>query len=403
MQTLFYNDYSAARRRVYFQLFDATDGVTPEAGETGGQPELSAHGAALGNTSGVLVATSTADGLYYVELTAAELVTLGLGRHRVVYDSAATGPAEEIIEVIPHPFLHDGTLQAGGAATATLAAGASATDDIYNDGYISIIGGTGAGQVRQITDYVGSTKVATVDVAWATQPDNTSVYIIEPGSRLATIDEVWDAPVSDHAVAGSFGEYLQPIRRGTAQAGASGSITLDALASSVNDFYKGCILRIVSGTGAGQAAIISSYLGSTKVATMGQNFATTPDNTSVFVLYPLGSIPGATAPTAGDVAEAVWDEAVAAHTTDGTFGAGVLLDPTQAAIIVDQLLSRSIYGGEDGHPSVTFALAFLAGKWSDDGNGVITVYDEDDTTPIGTINYSTRVRDAIGGIDSASA
>ena len=71
------------------------------------------------------------------------------------------------------------TAQAGGAATITLAAsGSSATDDAYAGFYIEIMAGTGSGQVRQISSYVGSTKVATVSAAWDTNPDATSTYRI---------------------------------------------------------------------------------------------------------------------------------------------------------------------------------------------------------------------------------
>lgn len=207
MQTLFYDEYSAARRRVYFQLVDQTDGVSPEAAEAGGQPLRLQFGVGPGtNTTATLVASVAAHGLYYVELTQAELIALGLGRHRIIYDTGATAPAEELIEIVPHPFLHDGTAQAGAASTITLAAGASAVDDAYNDAYVTIIGATGKGQVRQITDYVGASKVATVDTPWVTNPDATSVYILEPGSRLSSLDSVWDALTADHTAAGTFGE-----------------------------------------------------------------------------------------------------------------------------------------------------------------------------------------------------
>jgi hypothetical protein len=405
MQTLFYDDYTAARRRVYLQVVDATDGVTPEAGETGGQPLRLTHGVGPGtNTTATLVASIAASGLYYVELSAAELVTLGIGRHRIVYDGAAGAPAEELIEIIPHPYLHDGTAQAGGGAVVvTLAAGASSTDDIYNDAYITIIGGTGKGQTRQILDYVGSTKIATVDQSWVTQPDATSVYIIEPGSKLASLGEVWDSNLGDHLLGGTFGEVLQPIRRATAQGGGANTITLDTGASAVNDVYKGLIVSILSGQGAGQAAIISGYVGATKVATVGQTWGPQPNNSSVFALQPLGVIPGASAPTAGDVADAVWEEARVGHATAGSFGEGVALAPTVPSSIADAILNRNLYGGGDTFPQVRFAMAFLAGRWVDNADGTISVMDEDDVTVIGTITYSTRVRDAIGGIDSSPA
>ncbi|MCU1381981.1 MAG: hypothetical protein JWL71_678, partial [Acidobacteria bacterium] len=59
------------------------------------------------------------------------------------------------------PVLHAGTAQAGAAGSITLAAGASAVDSIYVGETIAIYAGTGAGQTRVITAYVGATKVAT--------------------------------------------------------------------------------------------------------------------------------------------------------------------------------------------------------------------------------------------------
>jgi hypothetical protein len=77
---------------------------------------------------------------------------------------------------------------------------------------------------------------------------------------------------------------------GTAQAGAAGTITLRAGASAVNEFYDGMIVHIIGGTGVGQSRIVKSYVGSTKVATMVEAWATTPNNTSVYVVRPMGSV-----------------------------------------------------------------------------------------------------------------
>jgi hypothetical protein len=65
------------------------------------------------------------------------------------------------------------------ATTLKLAAGASAVDDTYNGMILTLTGGTGSGQTRVITDYVGSTKVANIDYAWATTPDATTTYSVE--------------------------------------------------------------------------------------------------------------------------------------------------------------------------------------------------------------------------------
>lgn len=59
-----------------------------------------------------------------------------------------------------------------------LSAQAKYTDDYYNNFEITITKGTGAGQKRTISDYVGATQIATVSAAWATALDATSEYSI---------------------------------------------------------------------------------------------------------------------------------------------------------------------------------------------------------------------------------
>ena len=58
-----------------------------------------------------------------------------------------------------------------------LSADANPVDDYYNGAIITITGGTGAGQVRTIIDYVGATQIAQVAV-WTTATDETSTYSI---------------------------------------------------------------------------------------------------------------------------------------------------------------------------------------------------------------------------------
>ena len=78
----------------------------------------------------------------------------------------------------------DQTAQSGTANTITLAAAASAVDDTYNEMLIEITAGTGSGQVRKITDYNGTTKVATVETNFNPLPDATSIYRIDTAVTL---------------------------------------------------------------------------------------------------------------------------------------------------------------------------------------------------------------------------
>lgn len=71
---------------------------------------------------------------------------------------------------------------------------------------------------------------------------------------------------------------------GTAAAGAGRTITLAAGASAVDNFYSGMWIDITGGTGAGQSNMISSYVGSTKVANVTKTWTTPPNATSVYAI-----------------------------------------------------------------------------------------------------------------------
>lgn len=62
------NEATAARRRVYFQLVDATDGMTPETGEGGGQPEVSRDGGVWTGVGGISALTHIGSGRYYADV-----------------------------------------------------------------------------------------------------------------------------------------------------------------------------------------------------------------------------------------------------------------------------------------------------------------------------------------------
>lgn len=75
------------------------------------------------------------------------------------------------------------------------------------------------------------------------------------------------------------------VRANTCQAGGTSyQVTLDASASSTDDFYKNMLITILTGTGAGQTRIISGYNGTTKVASTTPAWVSHPDATSTFVI-----------------------------------------------------------------------------------------------------------------------
>lgn len=98
MQEISLSEPITAKRIFYFKLVDATDGLTPETGEDGGQPQISISGANYVSTSDTLNAISSGDnGSYYIILTIPEVATPG--NHLVRYKSAETAEFEEVLKV----------------------------------------------------------------------------------------------------------------------------------------------------------------------------------------------------------------------------------------------------------------------------------------------------------------
>lgn len=93
-----------------------------------------------------------------------------------------------------------------------------------------------------------------------------------------TIDVGGTAQTAGDIIGGSI------TRSGTAQSGAVTNIKLDAGASATNNIYNGQTIFLTGGTGAGQARVIASYNGGTKVAIVDRPFQTAPDNTTTFVI-----------------------------------------------------------------------------------------------------------------------
>lgn len=190
-----------------------------------------------------------------------------------VWDEVLTGATHNIstsagrrVREIGAFAIHSGTAQAGNSHCITLASTASSEDGVYNRNLIVLVDDTGAGQTRTIIDYDGTTKIAIVDRDWRISPDATTSYQITP----------YDTPlIVDH---------------GIAQGGSADTITIREYASSTNDTYLCNIVSIVAGTGRGQARLVGSYNGTSKVITIcGENWAVNPDSTSVYIMMPYGT------------------------------------------------------------------------------------------------------------------
>jgi len=377
------SEATAARRRVWLYLVDAADGLTPETSEGGGQPQVSKNGAAWANTTATL--TAVGNGTYYVELTAAELDTLGKGFVR--YKSANTAEFSQPFDVV----LPD--MYGVPNVNATQISGDSTAADnleLFFDGTGYAAANSTVGTVTTVTNMVtantiqvsGSAPAADVLELFALALDVATGQIdsgtFQTGAITATtiatdaiggdelaasavaeiVNALWDELTSESRTAGSYGQLLIDnvnatvssrsshsaadvwtvatrtitgltapaladffdtdsgttyaasvagsvvreivnsvaagtetiLHQGTAQGGGANTITLDSGASATDDHYQNTIIAITSGTGSAQSAIIDSYNGTTKVATVTDTWAIQPDATSVFKIFPMGKI-----------------------------------------------------------------------------------------------------------------
>lgn len=164
--------------------------------------------------------------------------------------------------------------QAGVAATEIkLATGASSTNDLFIGCTVYITAGTGAGQAREVTDYVGATRLATVNAAWTTPPIATDTYSVGGGD---------------------FGTCPTT--------GTTTTIRLHhATASLIDDYYNGRIITLTGGTGAGQTFAISDYdytdvaptnrgAEDTFLVTINGTFIPTPDATTTYTIKGSGKV-----------------------------------------------------------------------------------------------------------------
>src|SRR6266516_4366038 len=92
----------------------------------------------------------------------------------------------------PSTHLHSnasaGTATAGGAASITLAAGSPTFDSYFRNWTLAITGGTGSGQSKTVLTHTGSTRVCLFSSNWATPPDATSTYMLTPLGGNASDD-----------------------------------------------------------------------------------------------------------------------------------------------------------------------------------------------------------------------
>lgn len=200
----------------------------------------------------------------------------------------------------------EGTCQANSTVTEIiLAATASDEDDAYNGMFIETTGTTAV--VRYISDYVGLTTTATV-LTTTTAITTTETYEVYTNDYIYTVGDTnavsgktacllaWDVLFPDvtYPLINTYlGGYQFAMNLGTAQAVGAATITLAAnivaggrasqTEHETDSFYKGMYVYIYSATtGAAQVGLISTYVGSTRVATVSANWGISLTGTVVY-------------------------------------------------------------------------------------------------------------------------
>lgn len=167
-----------ARFRVVLPILDADGDLVTGAASL--DSEVSLNQGTFADCTNEATEIATASGMYYLDLTSAEMTAKSVA---IIVKQATAGAKTTPLVLYPKRMtvLRTGTAQAGAGSTITLDSGASAVDNYYLGCWVNITNNSPAnalGQARRITGYVGSTKVATVEAAWGTNPSSASTFEI---------------------------------------------------------------------------------------------------------------------------------------------------------------------------------------------------------------------------------
>jgi len=246
---------------------------------------VSKDSAAYGSTTNSVTEIG-ATGIYTLDLTATEMTVASNATVLVSSSSANTA----FLNIPFEPHLESGVVVASTGTSVTLRSGASAVSDLYNGSVVEIIRGTGAGQARTVTDYVGSTQVATVDRSWFVNPDTTSVYTVDGIGIQHGTDIMAKVNVSQiNAIAGAATALGYLYQGGVIQTSVNDSSpsttswVCAAGLSATDDFYNNGIVIFVTGTLAGLAREMTDYDGDTLTITTNA-FPSAPANGDKFAV-----------------------------------------------------------------------------------------------------------------------
>lgn len=278
--------------RVYFRIRNWTTGHNINA-PTITSRLLSKDGGSYSSITDT-VHNIGSEGENYIDLSASEMEAGHVSCRFVASDANSE---EVTVEFYTEQGLHAGTAQGAGSGSNTikLVATASAANDFYNDCTIEIVKGTGLGQCRTITDYVGSNQQATLDRNWKTAPAADSGYVIYPrrDGTFGSGDGVQDVNVGQVNKSTTAAENMALIYPGLLSGtvndpGGTTATTTSFIAatglSTTDDFYKNAAVGFTSGTLTGLWFRCTGYDGATLTFSFDEAMPVKPSHDDTFVI-----------------------------------------------------------------------------------------------------------------------
>ena len=145
---------------------------------------------------------------------------------QIAVQNAAVNGSIEVVETVNtgsgYHQVANGVVEAGGRLTVRLSAVGdnppSPIDNYYNGSSVYIKSGTGAGQLRRVIDYAGTTKTLTVNTAFATTPNTDSRVVVSPtvtiigdgqGAKAYSLLDVSTGAIANVAVIDNGSDYTR--------------------------------------------------------------------------------------------------------------------------------------------------------------------------------------------------
>lgn len=333
------------------QFVDATDGVTAETGLTISQADVVLKKCAAGGDCGAMAQKNDASacahdslGVYECDLNATDTDTVGT---LFIYVNESGALTERLVcQVLDTaPFDADFADAATGRRDANVTqfggsngAFASGRPEVNTSHFGGTAGTFASGRPEVNTSHIGGSAISQ-----SSGVANVNVAQVSTDSGAADTLETWldgtAGPASPLGIA----------RQGTAQSATATTLVLDSSASFADDTAIGMTVVACGSTqGYCQSRSVTDYALTTDTATV-DTWTVTPSGTITYYLFATAPGGAGSAPTAAQVADAVWDEATTGHTTSGTFGEQVKTDIddilTDTGTTLDGRIPAALVGG----------------------------------------------------------